>query len=174
MTCGGFYTTDCVDLNKERPEMRPFPRVVALSALLSCMGTSFAIEFDYFDMCLSKSGIHIACDRGGNPVECYFANIELMIEAKDQIRELMRALSEARQLPVEELKKPRYADYEMHPGKWSFANMIERYFNSMGNIGRISAADDEFYQALKTEEGERVLKFWHKCVEAALPSGTGD
>jgi len=118
------------------------------------------------------------CPATENYVVCFFADARLMGEVKDQFREVRRALVDALELPIEELRKPRYAMQVGMPQEKRFDEVISGYFHSRARlersgtppeISRISPHDtDEFYEALKAPEAIPVLKYWIEELEAAI------
>jgi len=110
------------------------------------------------------------CPATENYVVCYFTHADIQGETDDQMREVRRALMDALELTIEELRKPRYADYTLKPNQWTFAEIIGSYFLCWGRIERSGSPpeigrlrtheNEEFYEALKAPEVAPVLKDW--------------
>jgi hypothetical protein len=133
-------------------------------------------EDGYFG-CFHASKGSIVCPTNFNVVQCLFLDAHLQIETKDQIRELRRAITDALELPTEELRKRRYANYYMEPDKWTFEEILYAYFGGWAlvrGVGHLSSPNVGFYPALEQPESVLLLKRRLKEVEAALPSGLGD
>ena len=120
------------------------------------------------------------CPATDNLVVCYFSTAQIMGDSEGQFREIRRALMDALELPIEELRKPRYSDYRMVPNQWTFDQLLSRYFVSItgieGGAKRIvpEYSADEFYEDLKTQEVVPVLQDWIKRAELSIDSIAGD
>jgi len=149
--------------------LRFFTVLVFGSVLFACTGQPIAESEHY------HAPGDVVCEPTENLVVCFFSSAVFQAEAKDQKREIRRALMDALELPVEELRKPRYADYQMRPDQWTFSQLLDGYFNSISRIKgrRVMTEWDEFHEALKTPEAIPVLKHWIETVEEAIPSGVG-
>lgn len=106
-----------------------------------------------------------------NLVVRFFADAELQVETRQQLREIQRALNDALTLPVAELRARRYADYTMTADRWTFGMLISAYFLSEQPI---NPELDEFYADSKQPEAAEVLAHWLSEVTAAIPDGAGD
>jgi len=63
-----------------------------------------------------------------NEVVLYLEGAERQAETEEQQRELLRALEDLRTLSAATLKGKRYADYQNVPGKWTLAELLQKYF----------------------------------------------
>jgi len=117
------------------------------------------------------------CPITYNVMQCRFDGADLMGESSRQFRELHRALKDALELPIEELQKPRYADFTGTPNQWTFGDIIDSHYPSGGLIrgwGRASTSTDGFYPSLKLPESVPILKQLLKEAEAAIEGAFTD
>ena len=63
-----------------------------------------------------------------NEVVLYLEGAERQAETEEQQRELLRALEDLQTLDAATLKGRRYADYQNVPGKWTLAELLQKYF----------------------------------------------
>jgi hypothetical protein len=77
---------------------------------------------------LVTSSFSLAAVASGNCVADYLIHAELQCEARDQLKEIRRALSDMLVLAPKELLKKRYCDYQMHHNQWTAVEILERYF----------------------------------------------
>lgn len=117
------------------------------------------------------------CPIEYNIAQCFFSDAYLQIETKTQMRELLRALNDALELPIEELQKPRYSEDATRPNRWTFDVMVSRYFFSGATIrgwGRAGPSTEGFYPALKLPETVTVIKKWIQEVEDSIQHSVVD
>jgi hypothetical protein len=136
-----------------------------------------APEDDGYMGCFHAPKGSTICPVSYNVVQCFFSAADLQAETQSQLREIRRALTDALELPIEELRKPRYADYTMVPNQWTFDELISRYFLGVALIrgwGHVDPDTNGFYPALKLPESIPVLKRRIEEVERAIPSSVGD
>jgi hypothetical protein len=63
-----------------------------------------------------------------NGVVLYLEGAERQCETDDQRQEILRALEDLRTLDAGTLTKRRYADYQNVPGRWTLAQLLQKYF----------------------------------------------
>ena len=127
--------------------------------------------------CFPASRDSIVCPADNNVVQCFFFDSVLQIETKRQIRDLVSALKDALELPIEELRKPRYANSSGELNKLTADQIIGSYYccgTLMRGWGRILSSTQGFYLALKFPENVPLLKQKLKEAEEALPYGLDD
>jgi len=91
-----------------------------------------------------------------NSVVSFFDGAELQIETPDQVQELQRALQDMLELPEDELRERRYADYQMNEGKWTLAEILSAYFLQEKPIDLDRIYSDASENAAKTVIKERL------------------
>ena len=113
------------------------------------------------------------CPNEYNLVQCFFSDAEFQSGGDEKRpRELQRAFKDALELPIEELRKPRYSDYQWNPNQWTFDQLIGKHFVSGALIrgyGYAPHDTDGFYVALKLPESATVLKDWIQRLEESIP-----
>jgi hypothetical protein len=77
----------------------------------------------------------LACSHAGTPaisrqneVVRYLGQADRQAETQDQRNEIKRALEDMLKVPAAELRQRRYADYQMHPARWTLVELLRRYF----------------------------------------------
>jgi len=108
------------------------------------------------------------CPSTFNVVQCFFSDADFQGETEEQTREVRRALMDALELPIDELRKPRYADYQGIQNQRTFDQLINAHFVSEALIrgwGKVDANTQGFYPALKLPESLPVLKHWIQKLE---------
>jgi len=70
------------------------------------------------------------CERNvpENTVTLYLTGAQRQAETLDQRQEIQRALRDMLELPPEQLRDKRYANYQMEPGSWTAIDILERYY----------------------------------------------
>lgn len=63
-----------------------------------------------------------------NSVVVFLHGAERQSETDDQRREIERALRDTLEMPAEELKRQRYADYQMNSSVWTVVDVLSHYF----------------------------------------------
>jgi len=63
-----------------------------------------------------------------NSLVVFFDGAERQSETDDQRREIERALRDTLEMPAEELKRQRYADYQMNRDTWTVVELLSHYF----------------------------------------------
>ncbi len=63
-----------------------------------------------------------------NVIVAFFDEAELQIETDDQRQVLMQALNDMLKLYPDELRKKRYANYQLEPEKWTLAEVLSHYY----------------------------------------------
>lgn len=115
------------------------------------------------------------CPIEYNIVQCFFYDVHFQgAESDAQRLEVKRALTDALELPIEELREKRYADFRMEPNKWTLDRIISTYFMGRALIrghGYVSSGYKGFYPALKLPETEPVLRHWIGVVEKSIGIG---
>jgi len=117
------------------------------------------------------------CPIEFNVVQCFFYSADLQLETKHQARILLHALKDVLELPVEELIKPRYADYHGNPNQGTLIDILNNHYVSFALIrgwGRVSTKTDGFLPALKLPESIPVIKERIREAEMSLDSAAGD
>jgi hypothetical protein len=75
-----------------------------------------------------STGLFACRDKGPNTVVAYLQGAERQSEDTDQRREIEKALNDMLTLTPDELRKRRYANYQMEPGAWDIIYLLHRYF----------------------------------------------
>jgi hypothetical protein len=83
-----------------------------------CLAIAIALSTGFF-----------ACrDKGPNTVVAYLQGAERQSEDMDQRREIEKALNDMLTVSPDELRKRRYANYQMQPGAWTIIDVFHKYF----------------------------------------------
>jgi hypothetical protein len=88
------------------------------SRLLLSLAISIVVSF----------GLFSCRDKGPNTVIAYLQGAERQSEDLDQRREIEKALNDMLTLSPDELRKRRYANYQMEPGAWTIIQLLHGYF----------------------------------------------
>ena len=62
-----------------------------------------------------------------NPIAAFLEGVEIQAEHEQQ-RNICRALQDLAMLPLAELRRSRYADYQGTPAKWDLQTLLSRHF----------------------------------------------
>jgi len=73
-------------------------------------------------------GSSISPAYSDNVIVAFFDEAELQIETADQEQVLIKALNDMLRLSPDELRKKRYANYQLEPEKWTLAEVLSRYY----------------------------------------------
>jgi hypothetical protein len=132
--------------------------VLALSGLLfACAQSQPSVETH--PVGTSADASQSVCAPKDNIAACFFAVAEPQGDhSPEPVRDAIR---DALNLPLEELRAKRYANYQMEPGQWTFEEAIARSF--AGGVrrenGDIVGPDSEgFTEAIKQPEAIPVLQ----------------
>ncbi len=105
--------------------------------------------------------------RPRNTVEDYLNGADEQVETDEQEIVIKQAFVDMRYESVESLRKKRYPDYQMHPGKWPITEVLHRYFVPDRPIG---FDGDEFFRDVKKPEAQEVIQKWLDHMDN--PDGT--
>jgi len=117
------------------------------------------------------------CPVEYNVAQCFFYEADTQLETKHQARVLLQALRDALELPIEELKKPRYADYSGNPNQGTLIDVFDNHYVPFALIrgyGRVSTGTDGFLPALKLPETIPAIKERIRAAEESMKSAAGD
>jgi hypothetical protein len=77
----------------------------------------------------------LACQHSRpNTVVTFLEGADQQWETQGQGREIEKALNDMLMLSPDELRKQRYANYQMQPGAWTIIELLHRYFVSRGLV----------------------------------------
>jgi len=105
--------------------------------------------------------------RPRNTVEDYLNGAEEQAEDDDQRAVIKRAFVDMLYEPVDNLRKKRYPDYQMHPHKWPITEVLYRYIVP---DPLIDFDGDEFFRDVKKPEAREMVQKWLHHMEN--PDGT--
>ena len=131
-----------------------------MNRLLLCLAISIALCTALF-----------ACrDKGPNTVVAYLQGAEQQWEDMDQQREVEKALNDMLKLTPDELRKRRYANYQLEPGAWTILQLLHRYFVSRGLV---YIDESRFYRDIADPAAQAVIRdhLQHMRESPALERG---
>lgn len=97
-----------------------------------------------------------------NEVVRYLKGAERQVETDDQELEIRRALEDLATLSPADLRKKRYADYSMQPGRWTLAMLLHKYFVP-AELQTID--EDRLYQDAQQPEARAVVKSHIRAID---------
>jgi hypothetical protein len=77
---------------------------------------------------VGKAGVVVTEPQKPNEVVLYLDGAERQAETDEQRQEILRALEDMRTLDAATMKSRRYADEGNVPGKWTLAELLQKYF----------------------------------------------
>ncbi len=110
------------------------------------------------DAAYARSATASGSNDTDNAVAEYLDGATENTRGGDHRQVLKQALNEMLDLPVKELCKTNYPDYEMHPDAWSITVVLERYIVPKHQNPTIG--DDKFFDDLKKPEAQRAIHAW--------------
>ena len=110
-------------------------------------------------------GFVFGCDGGPNTVVAYLQGADQQFENASQGREIEKALNDMLSLGPDELRKRRYADYQMEPGTWTITDILRKYFLPQKPTG---LDEDRFYKDVAKPEAKAVIREHLRAVKEAI------
>ncbi len=99
-------------------------------------------------------GPGISSAYSDNVIVAFFDEAELQIETVDQEQVLMQALNDMLTLSPDELRKQRYANYQLEPGKWRLDEILSRYYYARPPI----EFDELLYEETTSSRSKNAIK----------------
>ncbi|MCF6255808.1 MAG: hypothetical protein L3J89_09140 [Gammaproteobacteria bacterium] len=89
-----------------------------------------------------------------NVIVAFFDEAERQIETDDQRQVLAQALNDMLTLSPDELRKQRYANYQLEPGKWTLHEILARYYAARPPI----EFDELLYEETASSRAKNAIK----------------
>ncbi len=89
-----------------------------------------------------------------NVIVAFFDEAELQIETADQEQVLIQALNDMLRLSPDELRKQRYANYQLEPGKWTLNEILSHYYYARPPI----EFDELLYEETTSSRSKDAIK----------------
>jgi hypothetical protein len=116
-----------------------------VSRLLLCLAIAIALSTGFF-----------ACrDKGPNTVVAYLQGADQQFENANQRREIEKALNDMLTLSPDDLRKRRYANYQMQPGAWTIIDVLHKYFLPSKPVG---LNHRRFYRDIADPAAQAVIR----------------
>ena len=97
-----------------------------------------------------------ACrEAGENTVVANLKGADQQWETVESAREIERALNDMLTLSPDELRRRRYANYQMDPGAWTIIELLHRYFVPLKPL---YVDKDRFYRDVTAVEARAVIR----------------
>jgi hypothetical protein len=126
-----------------------------VSRLLLCLAIAIALSTGFF-----------ACrDKGPNTVVAYLQGADQQFENANQGREIEKALNDMLTVSPDELRKRRYANYQMQPGAWTIIDVLHKYFLPSKPVG---LNQRQFYQDVADPAAQAVIRAHLREVREAI------
>jgi len=123
-------------------------------------------------LALAAAGCHYSHrveDRTpANTVVSYLHEAQRQTETAQDRLQLKQALEDILNLPPEQLKPRRYADYQGHPGVWSVTRLISRYLIPARPVALDSIS---FYDQYRDPEAQALIRVHLETLNADLQEG---
>ncbi len=123
------------------------------------------ILFLFSTGCQTYSGRAVGTSSKPNSVAVYFHNAELQFETPAQGAEIRRALEDILNLSPEDLRKRRYANYQLVPESWDILTLIRSYFVPEKPL---SLEEARFYQDMTEAPARKEVENQLRAVNEAL------